>query len=107
MTPTLFSLREFAESDELWAGCIQELYHKVEARIKCGDSNPADSNLGRVPLDFKRRWRVKRAVCALQKQYGVAGLRLRLALLVLGAVAALAVLTLEVRWADLNLFIYS
>ena len=84
-----FNAWEYAASDELWAGCVRELYRKVEARIQKGAGDDDDKQ------DFKKKWRVKQAVRALKKKYGLMGLRARLSLLVLSALGGLAVVILE------------
>ena len=90
--------REFSQSDELWAGCIRELYGKVEARIEKGiERVERNGDAGAKNVNFKQRWRVEQAVRALKKRYGLVGLRARLSLLILGVLGSLIVAVLEVR----------
>ena len=62
---------------------------KVEDGIQKGAGDDDDKQ------DFKKKWRVKQAVRALKKKYGLTGLRARLSLLVLSCRRSRAVVILE------------
>ena len=64
-----FNAWEFNKSDELWVGIVSKIYEKVEVRLQ--NHMQEDSATGKKrKLDFKAKWRVKKAVELLIKQYG-------------------------------------
>eukprot|EP00854_Cymbomonas_tetramitiformis_P000402 gene402-755_t len=80
-----FNAWEFASSDELWAGLIRNLYIKVELRIKAQDGK-----------DYKRQWRVQRAITALRQTYGIGGLYLRVLTFLISTLGFALITLLEI-----------
>jgi len=58
-----FNAWEYSASDELWTGMIRNLYEKVELRM----SKEMDKI---TSLNFKEKWRVKKAIESLKEKYG-------------------------------------
>jgi hypothetical protein len=78
-----FNAWEFAESEELWAGLIKAMYVKVEAIME------------RHQDDWKRKWRVQKAIKLLKEKYGAQMLRARVALLAGLALSLVCTVILE------------
>eukprot|EP01036_Dinobryon_divergens_P025794 gene25794-34378_t len=60
-----FNAWEFSGSDELWSGLIRGMYDKVEQRLEF-----EARRRGGAGTDFKREWRIQKAIQLLEEQYG-------------------------------------
>ena len=83
---------EYSSSDELWAGLIRNLYHKVEERIQKGGTREKNRK-----VDYKQQWRREKAVTVLEDKFTRLGLRKRIlagiGLLLAGLTTAILELT--------------
>ena len=60
-----FNAWEFSGSDELWSGLIRGMYDKVEQRLEF-----EARRRGGAGTDFKREWRIQKAIKLLEEEYG-------------------------------------
>jgi hypothetical protein len=60
-----FNAWEYSKTDELWSGLIRGMYEKVEKRFEYEARRK-----GGTKTDFKRQWRIQRAVELMEEKYG-------------------------------------
>ena len=76
-----FNAWEYSKTDELWSGLIRGMYDMVEKRFEYEARRK-----GGIGKDFKRQWRIQRAVKLMEEKYG--GRTLLAVVVVLSTVSA-------------------